>query len=56
MMSEDWTRDNVTPFFKKDSRRVPRNCRSVSVTSVPDKLVGCKIKKIEVVVTWINIS
>jgi len=36
---EDWRKTNVTPVFKKDKKDDPGNCRSVSLTSIPGKMM-----------------
>ncbi len=41
---EDWKTANVTPLFKKGSRKVPGNYRPVSLTSCIGKLMESVIK------------
>ena len=36
---DNWKRANVTPVFKKDKKEDQGNCRLVSHTSVPGKLM-----------------
>ena len=38
-MPEDWRKANVTPVFKKGKKQDPGNCRLVSLTSIPGKVV-----------------
>jgi len=38
-MPEDWRKANVTPIFKKGKKEDPRNCRLVSLTSIPGKML-----------------
>ncbi|PKU36877.1 rna-directed dna polymerase from mobile element jockey- hypothetical protein [Limosa lapponica baueri] len=36
---EDWRKDSVTPVFKKGKKEDPGNCRPVSLTSIPGKMM-----------------
>jgi len=38
-VSEDWRKANVTPVFKKGKKEDPGNCRPVSLTSIPGKVM-----------------
>lgn len=38
-MPEDWKKTNVTAVFKKDKEEDPGNCRAVSPTSIPGKVM-----------------
>ena len=38
-LQSDWTQANVTPIYKKGNRSEPGNCRPVSLTSIPCKLL-----------------
>ncbi|PKU43990.1 rna-directed dna polymerase from mobile element jockey- hypothetical protein [Limosa lapponica baueri] len=40
---EDWRKANVIPVFKKGKKEEPGNCRLVSLTSIPGKMVECLI-------------
>jgi len=36
---EDWRKANVTPIFKKGKKEDPWNYRSISLTSIPGKVM-----------------
>ena len=38
-MPEDWRKDSVAPICKKGKKEDPGNCRSVSLTSIPGKVM-----------------
>ena len=50
--SNDWTRSNVTPVFKKGSRHLPSNYRPISLTSlivnIMERLISSEITKFTV--------
>ena len=35
----DWRYANVIPIFKKGSKKLPQNCKPVSLTSIPCKMI-----------------
>lgn len=41
----DWRRANVTPIFKKGSKKEPSNYRPVSLTSIPGKIMERLLKE-----------
>ena len=43
-VQEDWRRVNVVPIFKKGKKEEPGNCRPVSLTSIPGKILKQIIK------------
>ena len=44
-MPSDWKKANVTPLYKKGSKKEPGNYRPVSLTSIPDRVLESIIKK-----------
>ena len=44
-MPSDWKKANVTPIFKKGSKKEAGNDRPVSLTSIPGQLLESIIKK-----------
>jgi hypothetical protein len=46
VLPRDWKVANVVPIFKKGVKGDPSNYRSVSLTSVPGKMLESIIKKI----------
>ena len=44
MDPDDWRSANVTPIFKKGSRKCPENYRPISLTSIPGKIMERLIK------------
>jgi len=39
VVPKDWRKANVTPIFKKGKKEDPGNCRLVSLTSIPGKVM-----------------
>ena len=42
-VAEEWRKSNVCPIFKKSKKEDPGNCRPVSLTSLPGKVIEQRI-------------